>query len=77
MPKNYKRKYAKNQTALVRELKSIRRRQNLRLDVLAEIIGYNERTVGRWEIGYKFPSFFALDNWCKALNCELVVRERA
>lgn len=55
------------------ELRALRRAQRLRLDVLAEMLGYHVMSVGRWERGESYPSIQALHDWCQALGVKLTL----
>lgn len=67
------KKYSKRQYPILAALRAIRNKQRLRLDVLAEMIGYHWVTVSRWERGEKQPSLQALHDWCEALGVTLAL----
>ena len=69
-------KQARIHLEIVEDLREVRRRQRLRRDVLAEIMGYHWQTVGRWERGESTPSCQALHDWCEALGLKLRVEQR-
>jgi transcriptional regulator with XRE-family HTH domain len=44
---------------------------------LAWDTGYSTQALGDWETGKRVPRWQSLMDWANALNCELVVQERA
>ncbi len=68
MCKPWKRHFRGKPYPIVTQLRAVRKSQGLRLDVLAEIIGYHWVTVSRWERGERLPSFQALHDWSQALG---------
>ena len=44
---------------------------------LAEAAGYHVMILGRYERGETIPSVQRLVDWCDALGCEIIIREKA
>lgn len=63
--------------ALFQELRYRRETLRLRQIDLAEITGYNEADINRWENGREIPRGSALLNWCQALGAPLNLAVRS
>jgi transcriptional regulator with XRE-family HTH domain len=62
---------------IAKSLRQKRIERGLLQKQLAWRAGYSLQVLGDWESGKRVPSWRALHDWAQALNCELVVRERA
>lgn len=67
---------SKAQTVFL-QLRERRRALRLRQIDVAEIAGYNEGDINRWEMGREIPRGRCLIDWCGALGVELTIREPA
>ena len=53
-------------------LKKLRTKKGLKQSELAELVGVEDKTISRIEVGGNFPSMDLLVRLAEALNCELV-----
>lgn len=53
-------------------LKKIRLKKGLKQSELAELVGVEDKTISRIEVGGNYPSMDLLVRLAEALNCELV-----
>lgn len=59
-----------------RELRRIRVGQQIAVADLADRVGSDRYTIGRWERGEMSPTLFNLTNWCDALGYTVGVIEK-
>lgn len=62
--------------SLFQQLRRERLARNIGLAGFAKQLGYDRRTVERWELGRQVPPWRALQDWCDALDHEVVIRRK-
>ncbi len=72
----YRKREQKRLYPIVVTLRAVREERNCPRKVVAYKMGYDEKTLAKWEHGTILPSLQALYDWCEVLEVGFSVYQR-
>lgn len=64
-------------TDIIKQLRKIRRDQELSQDAVAAAAGLFANHISQMEVGNRTPTLTTLNKWVEALGCELVLKAKS